>query len=150
MIRAWSRIVSLAVVMEVIGVALSDSADVSYHPKQHENETQHGDSARRFLQSCDKAQLQARMQEVEQVCCDELEEECSSGFPTRCNPGCSAVFLPVRSKQYDDSARAALTTCVCVCDNRYVPSAQVLSRMSLQCCSLNLTGSKRNVRSPRR
>ena len=148
MIRSWSRSVALAVVIEVIGIALSDFADVSYRPEQNENETQHGDSARRFLQSCDKAQLQARMQEVEQVCCDELEEECSSGFPTRCNPGCSALFLPVRSSRYVNSSRAALTTCVC--DNSYVPSAQVLSRMTLRCCSQSLTGSKRSVRSPRR
>ena len=94
--RGRSCIVACGLVMQVVCVILCGSADASYELGQHGNETRQG--ARRFLQSCDRVQLQERMQEVEVVCCDELEEECSTGFPTRCNPGCSAVFLPVRCR----------------------------------------------------
>ena len=38
--------------------------------------------------------LQARTQAVNVECCDEPEEDCSSGRPTTCNIGCARVLLP--------------------------------------------------------
>ena len=139
MYRAWTRAVALAVITGVVFFTHSDCTE--YQPEQPENGTLK--VARRSLQSCDKAQLQARMQEVEAVCCDEVEEECSSGFPTRCNPGCSVVFLPVRYSLRSLNRGYAEWVCV---DNRYVLSAQASSRMNLRCYGQSSIVSKKSVR----
>jgi hypothetical protein len=38
--------------------------------------------------------LESRSAEVNQVCCDEPEEDCTGGYPHSCNAGCAATFLP--------------------------------------------------------
>ena len=41
-------------------------------------------------------QLGAALVPVNAACCDEPTEDCSSGYPASCNPGCAAVLLPVQ------------------------------------------------------
>ena len=38
--------------------------------------------------------LQARTQALNEECCNEPGEDCSSGRPTTCNAGCARVLLP--------------------------------------------------------
>ena len=38
--------------------------------------------------------LESHSAEVTQVCCDEPEEDCTSGYPHSCNAGCVVTFLP--------------------------------------------------------
>ena len=45
-------------------------------------------------------ELQPRTQQVNDECCDQVSEDCSSGFPASCNVGCAAVVLPF----FDDCA----------------------------------------------
>ena len=49
-------------------------------------------------QDCDEADpcsdLQARTQALNEECCNEPGEDCSSGRPTTCNAGCARVMLP--------------------------------------------------------
>ena len=40
------------------------------------------------------ADLQARTQALNEECCNEPAEDCSSGRPTTCNAGCARVLLP--------------------------------------------------------
>jgi hypothetical protein len=46
--------------------------------------------------------LSSRTEAVNDECCDEPDEDCSSGLPTSCNLGCAAVVLPF----FDDCADA--------------------------------------------
>ena len=98
--KRLGRAVMLAMMFAV------STSDASAAQEQRGNESE----PRRSLQaSCDAAQLQLRMQDVEAECCNEDVEECYTGFPTRCNPGCAAVFLPVRRF----SARAPRARMLC-------------------------------------
>eukprot|EP01043_Picozoa_sp_COSAG02_P068459 COSAG02_NODE_11378_length_1736_cov_5.554673_1_plen_229_part_01 len=38
--------------------------------------------------------LDSRSAEVNAVCCDDPEEDCTGGYPHSCNAGCAATFLP--------------------------------------------------------
>ena len=38
--------------------------------------------------------LQARTRALNEECCNEPSEDCSSGRPASCNVGCAAVLLP--------------------------------------------------------
>ena len=48
------------------------------------------------------ADLQARTQALNEECCNEPGEDCSSGRPTTCNAGCARVLLPF----FDDCGEA--------------------------------------------
>ena len=45
-------------------------------------------------QVCSDATLGARSEAVNAECCDEPEEDCSSGRPATCNAGCARVLVP--------------------------------------------------------
>ena len=54
---------------------------------------------RRFLQQplsqkCTVKTLTSRTNTINEKCCDEPTEDCSSGVPAVCNAGCAAIFLP--------------------------------------------------------
>jgi hypothetical protein len=51
--------------------------------------TQGRDSA-----TCKTSDLADRADAVARECCDEPQEDCSSGEPASCNPGCAAVLVP--------------------------------------------------------
>ena len=57
-------------------------------------------------QDCDEADpcsdLQARTQALNEECCNEPGEDCSSGRPASCNAGCARVLLPF----FDDCGEA--------------------------------------------
>jgi hypothetical protein len=55
------------------------------------------------LGTCD---LTPRSVAVNQECCDEPEEDCSSGMPAACNAGCAAVVLPFFEDCADALGRA--------------------------------------------
>eukprot|EP01043_Picozoa_sp_COSAG02_P059833 COSAG02_NODE_7696_length_2887_cov_17.426112_2_plen_313_part_00 len=42
-------------------------------------------------------EFNAAFQPVNDECCDEAGEDCSSGFPTTCNAGCAAVLFPAQA-----------------------------------------------------
>ena len=42
-------------------------------------------------------EFQAVLDPVNKECCDEPAEDCSSGYPARCNDDCAAVLLPVQA-----------------------------------------------------
>eukprot|EP01047_Picozoa_sp_COSAG01_P060090 COSAG01_NODE_7314_length_3255_cov_4.176489_1_plen_622_part_00 len=65
--------------------------------------------------SCRTA-LSARTQAVSDECCNEPTEDCSSGAPAVCNPGCAAVFLPFWhdcSSLLPDAAQYQSTVALC-------------------------------------
>jgi hypothetical protein len=43
-------------------------------------------------QACVSADLSARLDALQTICCDEPNEDCSSGFPNSCNEGCAAAM----------------------------------------------------------
>eukprot|EP01049_Picozoa_sp_SAG25_P012881 SAG25_NODE_1851_length_2258_cov_28.327930_2_plen_599_part_00 len=48
---------------------------------------------RRAQDVCEASDLVSGVTEISRTCCDEPTEDCSSGEPKSCNPGCAAVVL---------------------------------------------------------
>eukprot|EP01052_Picozoa_sp_SAG31_P035914 SAG31_NODE_4399_length_3269_cov_11.372871_4_plen_260_part_00 len=42
-------------------------------------------------------QLSNAVVDMDRECCDEPDEDCSSGYPASCNEGCANVLLPIRA-----------------------------------------------------
>ena len=53
-----------------------------------------GDGRRRMQTSCDADELARRAAEINTRCCDEVDEDCSGGYPHTCNEDCADVLLP--------------------------------------------------------
>ena len=60
--------------------------------------------------------LQARTQALNEECCNEPGEDCSSGRPASCNAGCARVVLP-----FFDDCGGALGPDAAQFDNVYLP-----------------------------
>ena len=42
----------------------------------------------------DYVEFAVQLDAITSECCDQIEEDCSSGLPSTCNVGCAAVLLP--------------------------------------------------------
>ena len=82
--------------------------------------TQGRDSA-----TCKTSDLADRAGDVAHECCDEPTEDCSSGQPASCNPGCAAVLVPyyldcretLRAEPGGGEVLAAVQAAVQQCDS---------------------------------
>ena len=45
-------------------------------------------------EACAGDNVAARTEAVTTECCDEVTEDCSSGYPASCNEGCAEILLP--------------------------------------------------------
>ena len=75
--------------------------------------------------TCKTSDLADRADDVAHECCDEPTEDCSSGEPASCNPGCAAVLVPyyldcreaLRAEPGDGEVLAAVQRAVQQCDS---------------------------------
>ena len=75
--------------------------------------------------TCKTSDLADRADAVARECCDEPTEDCSSGEPASCNPGCAAVLVPyyldcreaLRAEPGDGDVLAAVQRAVQQCDS---------------------------------
>ena len=79
----------------------------------------------RDIATCKTSDLADRADAVARECCDEPTEDCSSGEPASCNPGCAAVLVPyyldcreaLRAEPGDGEVLAAVQRAVQQCDS---------------------------------
>ena len=99
--------------------------------------TQGRDSA-----TCKTSDLADRADDVARECCDEPTEDCSSGEPASCNPGCAAVLVPyyldcreaLRVEPGDGGVLAAVQRAVQQCDSTPVFQCTCMNSWSGENC----------------
>ena len=107
----------------------------------------HGGGHRRAQSGiCSPSDITSRSTEIQSRCCDEPDEDCTSGYPHTCNAGCAAVFLPFwldcRSALGKDSRQFEPTVALCEAAAPAGDSGTSLAeQLNVQCTDDSLSAS---------
>ena len=97
--------------------------------------------------TCKTSDLADRADDVARECCDEPTEDCSSGEPASCNPGCAAVLVPyyldcreaLRAEPGDGGVLAAVQRAVQQCDSTPVYQCTCAAGYSGDTCEVGVS-----------